>query len=381
MKQIIGENKQWIDETWQKLDAKLSRTAVKSRNKLPYTTINGVHDDKSGHDSPWWTNGFWGGMMWLMYQATGNEDYRRTAQRSEELLDDAFAQFDRLHHDVGFMWHLVSGAGYRITGNKGSRLRNLYAAATLASRYNVLGDYIQAWNGEAQIGYSIIDCLMNLPLLYWASEELEVPRFREIAMKHMDMALRDHIRPDGSVNHIVDHERDRVGIKQIVTGQGYSPDSCWSRGLAWAVYGSVLSYIHTGKEAYLEAARRTADYFIEHCKKTDYLPVIDFLAPAEPVYYDSTAGLCAACGILEIAKLVPAEEGKMYTQEAMHLLKACCREFCDFSEEQDAVVLMGSERYPHDDHGFRGLHIPIIYGDFFLVEALLKLRGSDFLIW
>lgn len=381
MKQIIEQNKQWIDETWQKLDRKLSTVAVKSRDKLPYTTVNGIHDDRSGQNCTWWTNGFWGGTMWLMYHATGNEDYRLTAQHSEELLDTALRRFDELHHDVGFMWHLVSGAGYRLTGNKSSRLRNLYAAATMASRYNVRGDYIQAWNGEAQVGYSIIDCLMNLPLLYWASDELGVSRFRDIAMRHMDMTLRDHIRPDGSVNHIVDHYRDRVGVKQILAGQGYSAESCWSRGLAWAVYGTVLSYIHTGKEEYLAAAKRTADFFITHCKKTAYLPVIDFLAPAEPVYYDSTAGMCAACGILELAKHVSAEEGRHYAREALLLLQACCQHFCDFGLEQDAVVLMGSERYPHDDYGRRGLHIPIIYGDFFLTEVLTKLRGSDFLIW
>lgn len=381
MKQTIAEHKQWIDDIWHKLDQKLCIVAVKSREKLPYTTVNGTHDDKTQTDPCWWTNGFWGGMMWLMYAATGNEDYRLTAQRSETLLDKALHRFDELHHDVGFMWHLTSGASYRLTGDLSSRQRNLYAAATLASRYNVRGDYIQAWNGEAQIGYSIIDCLMNLPLLYWASDELGVPRFRDIAIRHMDMTLRDHIRPDGSVNHIVDHHRDRVGIKQILAGQGYSADSCWSRGLAWAIYGSALSYNHAGKEEYLEAARRTADFFLEHCRRTNYLPVIDFLGPAEPVYYDSTAAMCAACGILEIAKHVPQMDAKRYTQAAICMLKTCCQRFCDFSQDQDAVVLMGSERYPHNDYGRRGLHIPIIYGDFFFVEAILKLRGSEFLIW
>ncbi len=381
MKQIIAQNQQWIDETWDKLDRKLRCVAVKSREKLPYTTVDGTHDDKKTLDPTWWTNGFWGGMMWLMYEATGHEDYRLTAQRSEQLLDEALARFDELHHDVGFMWHLVSGASYRLTGDPASRLRNLYAAATLAARYNVRGDYIQAWNGEAQLGYSIIDCLMNLPLLYWASDELQVPRFRDIALRHMDMSLRCHIRPDGSVNHIVDHRRDGTGVKEILAGQGYSPESCWSRGLAWAIYGSVLSYIHAGKPEYLEAARRTADFFIDHCKKTDWLPVIDFLAPAQPLYYDSTAGMCAACGMLELAKQLREPDARRYTQAAICILKACCDRFCDFSRSQDAVVLMGSERYPHDDYGRRGLHIPIIYGDFFLVEALCKLRGSRFLIW
>ena len=385
MKTVIAENKAWIDATWEKVDKKLSKVAVKSREKLPYTTVDGVHNDKQIDDISWWTNGFWGGMMWLMYHMTGNEDYRKTAERSEAILDGALKDYKSLHHDVGFMWHLTSGANYRLTGNQASCIRNLFAASTLFSRYNVDGDYIRAWNGnwggEGNAGYSIIDCLMNLSLLYWASEEIGDTRFKKIAMRHMEMAMRDHIRPDGSTNHIVNHEVDKVGIKEILGGQGYAATTCWTRGLAWAVYGSVISYVHAGKPEYLEAAKRTADYFIENCKKTGYKTVIDFCAPETPVYYDSTAGVCAACGILEIAKYVSEEEGRRYTQEAINILKATDEYFCNYEEDQDALVLMGSERYPLDERGFRGLHIPIIYGDFFFVEALTKLKGSQFFIW
>ncbi len=380
MHNIIEKNRDWINETWEKIDRKLSKVALRSRAKLPYTAVNGVHDDKSQDKITWWTNGFWGGMMWLMYAETKNEEYRITAENSEKILDGAFKRYEELHHDVGFMWHLTSGANYRITGNQTSRTRNLIAAATLASRYIIDAEFIRAWNWDAY-GYSIIDSLMNIPLLYWASDVIGDKRFTKIAMRHMDMALRDHIRADGSVNHIVDHEIDRVGVKNILAGQGYAADSCWSRGAAWAVYGSILSYVHTEEPRYLEAAKLTANYFIDQCKKTDYKPVIDFLAPPEPVYYDSTAGVCAACGLLELAKYVSKDEGRMYTQEAINLLKACDTYFSDYSEDTDALVLMGSERYPHDEQSFKGVHIPIIYGDFFFIEAMLKLRGNPFLIW
>lgn len=388
MKNVIAQHQNWIDATWEKVDKKLSQTAVKSREKIPYTTVNGEHDtniDKIGKGITWWTNGFWGGMMWLMYEATGNEEYRKTAERSEELLDDALRQYKTIHHDVGFMWHLTSGANYRLTRNEASAVRNFFAATSLFSRYNIDGDFIRAWNNswgeEDTAGFSIIDCLMNLPLLYWASDEIGDERFKKIAMRHMEMAMRDHIRPDGSVNHIVNHEVDKVGVRNVIGGQGYSETSCWSRGLAWAVYGSVISYIHAGKEEYLEAAKRTADYFIEHCKRTNYLPLVDFVAPETPVYYDSTAGVCAACGMLEIAKYVSEEEAKRYTEEAINILKACDEHFCNYEEDEDALVLMGTERYPHTDAGRRGLHIPIIYGDFFFVEALCKLKGREFFIW
>jgi unsaturated chondroitin disaccharide hydrolase len=381
MKTVIEQNKEWIDATWEKIEQKLSRTAVKSRNKIPYTTIDGVHTDKADENINWWTNGFWGGMMWLMYVATGKEDYRITAERSEELLERALANYDKLDHDVGFLFHITSGANYRITGNEKARVKNLYAASVLFSRYNVAGDYIRAWNQEGAEGYSIIDCLMNLSLLYWASEEIKDERFKNIAIRHMNMALRDHIRPDGSTNHIVDHEIDRVGVRDVLGGQGYSKTSCWSRGLAWAIYGSVISYIYVGDETYLEAAKRTADYFINHCEETDYLPVIDFEAPKEPVYYDSTAGMCAVCGMLEIAKHVSEEESKRYTQKAIQILQACEKAFCNYDENEDALVLMGSEKYPQNETMMRRIHLPIIYGDFFFVEAMMKLKEIDFMIW
>lgn len=137
---IINDNKSWIDKTFEKLDKKLSRTAVKSRYKIPYSVKDGVHTDMAKTDITWWTNGFWGGLMWLMYSATKNPEYLLTAKEQERILEKSFDQIDGLHHDVGFMFHLVSGASYRITGDKHSRKNNLIAAMMLSSRYNIKGE-------------------------------------------------------------------------------------------------------------------------------------------------------------------------------------------------------------------------------------------------
>ena len=287
---IIEQNRDWIDETFAKLDKKLSVTAVKSRDKIPYTTKDGVHDDRS-KDVHGWINGFWGGLMWLMYEATGNEDYKKTALRSEEIEDKAFEDVEKLHHDVGFMWHILAGANYRLTGNAEARNKNLFCAMSLMSRYNVEGDYIRSWNKwskDDNTGWTIIDCMMNIPLLYWASDEIGDTRFKKIAMRYADMAMRDHVRPDGSVNHIVVHDTENPDVViETLGGQGYGVGSCWSRGAAWALYGFVLSYIHTKEERYLDTAKKVAQYFIMNAESTGWLPLLDFRAPEEPVYYDS----------------------------------------------------------------------------------------------
>lgn len=376
---VVEINKQWIEETWKKIDKKLLHTAQKSRNKIPYTTVEGVHDNRIETEPEWWTNGFWGAMMWLMWEQTGNDEYKITAQESEKLLDKAFLDIEKLHHDVGFMWHITSGAAYRLTGDVRSKNREALAAALLAARYNPDGGFIRAWNGDVVRGWSIVDCMMNIPLLYYTAKEFNIPHYYKIAVNHAKMALRDHIRSDGSINHIVEHDLDTGDVVKVYGGQGYNETSCWSRGLAWAVYGCVLSYIYTEEKEFLDAAIKTANFFVANVKMTNYKPLADFRAPLEPVYYDSTAGMCTACALLELSKYVSDAEGSLYTSEAINLLKAADKYFCDYSKEEDALVLMGTERYPHEC--MNGVHIPIIYGDFFFVEAMTKLRGSNFLIW
>ena len=377
--QIISDNRVWIDAIWKKLDEKLSRTAVKSRYKIPYTTKNGVHDDRSD-DIWWWTNGFWGGLMWLMYIGTKKDCYKITAEENEKILDTAFSDMEKSHHDVGFMWHILSGANYRLTGNKESKNRNLIAAMSLMSRYNVTGNFIRCWNNgnnqEDLSGWTIIDCMMNIPILYWASDEIGDTRFKKIAMKHADMTLRDHVRADGSVNHIIVHDTEKADtVLGVKAGQGYSEDSCWSRGASWALYGFALSYIHTKEQRYLDTAIKVADYFIRETEKTDWLPRLDFRQPETPTYYDSTAGAIAACGLIELAKVTDEADSEKYLTAALNILQTMEKNWCDWTEQEDSILQMGSETY--QGH----IHIPIIYGDYFFTEAILKLKGETFLVW
>ena len=182
---ISEENKKWVDEIWEKLDSKLKKVSERSKEKIPYTTVNGVHDNMVETDITWWTNGFWPGMMWLMYVCTNDECYRVAAENAEWLLDKAFEEYDGLHHDVGFMWHISSGVNYRLFGGAKSRLRTIYAANMLASRYNAEGKFIRSWNDDHN-GWVIIDSMMNIPLLYWAAKEHNDDRYRYIAEHHAD---------------------------------------------------------------------------------------------------------------------------------------------------------------------------------------------------
>ena len=368
-------NEKWIDEVWQKLDKKLSRIAIEKRGTLPYSTWEAkTYDDKAKTDVNWWTNGFWPGMMWLMYDATKNEEYRKTAENAEMLLDEALKNYDLLHHDVGFMWHISAGANYKLTGNKDSYVRNMYAANVLAGRYNLKGGYIRAWNGENEKGYAIIDCMMNIPLLYWASRRTGDDRYKNIAMSHADKTMKHHVREDGSIYHIVNYNPQNGDVAEFLGGQGYNETSSWSRGQAWGLYGYTLSYIHTKEERYLNTAKRIANYFIAACCD-DYLPKCDFRSPKEPVLYDASAGLIAANGLIELSRVLPEYEGAMYYNAACNIIKAIVDKFADWSEDSDAIITHCSVHYVDKTH------LTLVYADFYLAEALNKLKGINTFLW
>lgn len=374
------ENLAWVDKVWEKLDRKLAKSAVSARYKLPAASIDGVYDDKSETDPLCWTNGFWPGIMWLMYGATKNEVYKITAQTGEKLMDKAFESVAELHHDVGFMWNLSAGADYKLTKSRQAMNRNLLAANILAGRFNINGGYIRAWNhewcGMDTHGFAIIDCLMNLPLLYWATEVTGDERYYNIAVQHADKTLQCHVRPDGSVNHIVKYNPDTGEVVELIGGQGYDSQSSWSRGQAWGIYGYTLSYLHTKEVRYLDAAKRIANYFIA-ASCDDYLPKCDFRSPAQPVIYDSSAGLIAACGLIELSKAVSAYEAEMYFRAAVRYVKAVVERFADLTDDRQELVTGVTMMY----HAKDGRHVPFIYADYFFVEAISRLKGFDTFLW
>ncbi|MEQ7303474.1 glycoside hydrolase family 88 protein [Enterococcus avium] len=376
---INEETKQWAKKIFKKIDEKLTVEAKRLGGKIPYipSAETGLYEEDLGTSDPvWWTNGFWSGMMWQMYHATEKELYKKTAELNEAALDKAFEIYTGLHHDVGFMWLHTAVANFRLTGNERSKARGLHAAHLLAGRYNPRGKYIRSWNRD-RAGWVIIDSMLNIPMLYWAEKEIGDPRFRYIAEDHADKVMNQIVRPDGSVNHIGVFDPTSGELIETPAGQGYASGSSWSRGQAWAIYGFALSYLHTGKTDYLETAKKVAHYFISEVAKTDWIPVVDFRAPQEPVMIDTSAGMCAACGLLEISKHVDEYEKALYIDAAINILQATEEKYAIWDTEKDGLIDYSTGSY----HEEKWTEMPIIYADYYFVEAILRLLDKDFLIW
>lgn len=373
---MTNETKQWASEILKKLDQKLTIQAERLGDRIPYIPEDGHYMDMGKKDIVWWTNGFWSGMLWQMYHATKKEIYKQTAEANEARLDAAFEQYTGLHHDVGFMWLHTAVADYRLTGNERSKARGLHAAHLLAGRYNPRGKFIRSWNRD-RAGWIIVDSMLNIPLLYWARDTLEDPRFGYVAEDHADTVMEKIVRPDGSVNHIGILDPTNGDLLETPGGQGFEPGSSWSRGQSWALYGFALSYLHTGKQEYLDTAKKVAHYFIANVAKTGFVPLVDFRAPKEPVKVDTSAGMCAACGLLEIAKQVSEFEKDLYIDAAVEILKATEEKYANWKLDEDGIITHATAAY-HDAYGTEA---PIIYSDYYFVEAILRLNELDFLIW
>lgn len=381
---ITSHNKLWAQQTAAKFEEKLAVILPRSAKKLPARAINGVHDNYAdGRDYPpdsglsWWTNGFWAGILWQAYASTRREEYAEAARFTEEKLDACFESYLGLHHDVGFMWLPSAVADYRLTGDPDARRRALHAANLLAGRFNPAG-FIRAWNdipGEQSDtrGWAIIDCLFNIPLLYWASEETGDPRYRKIAMIHADTVMEHFVRPDGSVRHIVEFDPETGKAVRYHAGQGYALDSSWTRGQTWGLYGFVISFRRTRETRYLAMAQKIAEYFLAHIPADGKIPV-DFCQPDEPRWYDDIAAAVAACGLIELAALVPGR-AREYLKAALLLLKNL-DETADWSPETDGFLQNCSPAYHADVH-----NVNYTYGDYYFYEALLRLCGRGFFLW
>jgi unsaturated chondroitin disaccharide hydrolase len=387
---LSASDQAWLDEVYAKTIVKMKAEVDRIGTMIPYSPKDGkYHDCDMTGGIGFWTNGFWPGMLWQLYNATGEEIYKKTAEGVELRLEENLNTFLNLDHDVGFLFLPSAVADYRMTGNSDSRRRGLHAAASLAARYNLTGGFIRAWNDADLSAYfpgvtdfrggMIIDCMMNIPLLYWASEETGDTRYAQIAESHAKTAQQWIVRPDGSCNHLVLFNSQTGEFIGAPAGQGYEKGSSWSRGQSWAVYGFALSYHHTGNKEFLDTAKRCAHYCISNMAVNGWLPLVDYRAPEDPVKYDSTAGMITACGLLEIAEYVDEHEKKLYVNAAINILRACSEKFANWNPDEDAI--MGGGTFFYHDHDGTNTEVPIIYGDYYFIEAILRLKGKDLFIW
>ena len=363
------------------LDARLAAALARLDRMLPQfgdyfpapASESGIY---AAIDNVEWTNGFWTGMLWLGWQLSGEARYRAAAERN---LQSFAARIERRihvdHHDLGFLYTLSCCAGYQLTGDRMARASGLEAARLLLKRFDPVANVIQAWGDmqdPEQRGRMIIDCNLNVPLLYWATRETGVKEFADAADRHLAQAAALLVRPDASTFHTF-YVDTRTGKPRYgCTHQGHSDDSSWARGQAWGIYGFALAWRHTGETAYLDIATRLAHHFLNRLP-SDGICCWDLIfTDDDRTPRDSSAAAIAACGLLELAQALPLSESLRQTYEAWAtaIVTRLGDAYLAPLEGSNALLLHAVYHMPNK----AGVDEACIWGDYFYLEALMRLR-------
>jgi unsaturated chondroitin disaccharide hydrolase len=322
-----------------------------------------------------WLAGFWTGLLWLAYVATGDEDLRAHAVCLLPTFEERLKKRVHITHDLGFLFTLSARAQWQLTDDEGARLLALQAAEELAKRYHPQGKYIQAWGqigDPVEGGRAIIDTMMNLPLLFWASEQTGNPQYHRLAREHAETSRRHLLRLDGAAYHTFFFDQktgEPIGPR---THQGYADDSLWARGQAWAIYGFALAAEWCEEPSFLEAAWLATRRFLSELPP-DGVPTWDLRLPSDaPHYRDSSAGAIAASGMLRLARLKGGQGEIDFRDLACRLLDTLVAHCVETEPEAEGLLRHGTY------HARRGLGVEtyFICGDYFLLEGLLAERGK-----
>ncbi|MBR4061222.1 MAG: glycoside hydrolase family 88 protein [Lachnospiraceae bacterium] len=335
-----------------------------------------------------WTTGFWTGEIWLAYEFTKDERLKEAALvQCDSFYERITKGISIASHDMGFLYSLSCVAAYKLTGNEKAKEAALLAADNLITMFREKGNFIQSINQpDNKPEYRmIVDTLLNLPILYWASEVTGDVKYRDIAVTHFRTTVDVLLREDGSVSQAARFDNETGEHLLNYTRQGYSDDSAWSRGQAWAVYGPAISYKYTGLQECKDMYAKTAPYFMEHLPE-DMVAYFDLcFTEGDKWPRDSSAAAIAACGMLEMAKYLETEEAEFYASCAKKIMKSLYDNYMvrDFSKS-NGLLLHGTYCCQTDFNAMirdLGKDECTSFGDYFFMEALMRLHKDWEMYW
>ena len=379
-----------FDLSREKLEGALSEAIKKIDYALPtFTDKYPAHNSENNvyeavNNDNGWNTGFWTGILWHAYELTGDEKYKDVA------LGQIPSYYYRIlnkigvnHHDMGFVFMPSCVAAYMLTGDEEAKEAAIMAADHLITRYHETGEFIQAWgNVGADNNYRlIVDCLMNIPLLYWATEVTGDTKYRDIAYKHFKTTISVCYREDGSTYHTYYFDKETGEPIKGVTAQGASDESTWARGQAWGMYGPLLTYIYEEDPAALEVFKSTANYFLNYLP-SDYVAYWD-LSFNDGAYEpkDSSSAAIALCALLEGVKHMDDSDPykALYINAAKRIMNSLIDHYTTKDvPEANGLLLHGTYSKP----GGNGIDEMTIWGDYFYLEALHRMLDPEWeLYW
>ncbi|SHK84404.1 Glycosyl Hydrolase Family 88 [Chitinophaga jiangningensis] len=343
---------------------------------LPDTVLPKTTDAKTGKlatsNSRWWCSGFYPGVNWYLFEYTKDPAFKAEALKRQALVEKE--KNNKGTHDLGFMMFCPFGNAYRITKDPAYKDVLLTSAASLSTRFNPTVGCIKSWDHGTWKFPVIIDNMMNLELLTWASKNGGGKKYAEIAKIHANTTMKNHFRPDYSSYHVIDYDPATGAVLQKKTHQGLADSSAWSRGQAWGLYGYTMMYRETKNKQYLAQAKHIADYILNNPHMpADMVPYWDYDAPNIPnAPRDASAAAVAASALLELSKYTDKATGNRYWGAAEKMLTSLCSPayLAKEGENNDFILMHSTGSLPHNSE----VDVPLTYADYYFVEALLRYK-------
>jgi unsaturated chondroitin disaccharide hydrolase len=341
---------------------------------LPKTLAPDGRLETCGPD--WWTSGFFPGVLWYVYENTGDQGVKSWAQEYTQRVESQ--KNVTSHHDVGFMIFCSFGNGYRLTKDAKYREVVRTAAHSLSTRFNPAIGALRSWDyapWTSQWQYPvIIDNMMNLEILMWSAREFGIREYSRIATTHANTTMRDHFRKDYSSYHVVSYDTATGTPELKHTAQGYSHESAWARGQGWGLYGFTMMYRETGDSAYLRQARGIADFIVHHPNlPADKIPYWDFNAPGIPdEVRDASAAAIICSALLELSRYVDGDRSGVYRVVAETQLRHLSSPpyLAEKCTNGNFILKHGVGHKPKGTE----VDVPLAYADYYFVEALMRYK-------
>lgn len=372
---------QALSDALDKIDYALPTFTDKFPNECSKNNVYAAIDNNDGRST--WTTGFWTGILWHAYELTGDSKYKLVANgHVPTFYDRIYYKRGVNHHDMGFLFTPSCVAAYKLDGNVLGKEAALLAADHLISRYHESAGFIQAWgNVGADDNYRlIVDCLLNIPLLYWASEVTGDSKYRDIAYQHFSTTVSVCYRPDGSTYHTYYFDKDTGIPLKGVTAQGASDDSTWSRGQAWGMYGPMLTYIYIKDQRALDTFISAANYYLAYLP-ADYVAYWD-LSFSDGAYEpkDSSSASIAVCAMLEAIKHMDENDPqrRLYVNACHRIMNSLIDHYTTKDNPNaNGLLLHGTYSKP----GNSGIDEMTTWGDYFYMEALHRMLDPSWSLY
>ncbi len=368
----IGQQLELLDENIQKVQAETPLASNGQKRVVP----RNISEDGSLAVVPAgdWTSGFYPGVLWYMFELTGETKWKEKAIQYTAELEDQ--QYNGSNHDVGFRMFCSYGNALRLTGNESNIPVLEQSAKTLIARYYENVGSIRSWNFNEQVWQCpvIIDNILNLELLFWASRQTGDPVYRDIAFTHASTTMNNHFRSDNSSVHVVDYDTITGEVRMKNTHQGYADESSWARGQSWGLYGFTMTYRLTDHIDFLKQAEKIADYLLEHPNLPDDLvPYWDYNAPGIPDEpRDASAAAIMASALYELCTY--SEKGAWYKEKADQIMESLGTTYASAPGENYGFILRHSVGHKPNNSE---IDVPINYADYYFLEALVRKRKLE----